>query len=66
MENNITANRVHINPEHSLIIHNFAQNDTGFYSCLHLDGQENDTQYNFLIDCKINKYAIAIHNSSKQ
>lgn len=50
MENNMTANRIHVNSEHSLIIHNFTSNDTGLYSCKGLEQQEEENKYNFLTD----------------
>lgn len=52
MNNKMTANRVHINLQHSLIIHNFTENDTGLYSCQGLEQQEQENKYNFLTDCK--------------
>lgn len=60
MENNLTLNRIHINPEHSLIIHNFTSNDTGLYYCKGLEDQDQENKYNFLTDCK---FSFAIHRN---
>lgn len=51
MNSNLTANRKHVNAEHSLIIHNFTTYDIGFYFCLGLEEQERENKYNFLVDC---------------
>lgn len=50
MNTNLTANRKHVNTEHSLIIHNFTAYDVGLYYCLGLEGQERQNKYNFLVD----------------
>lgn len=52
MNSNLTANRKHVNTEHTLIIHNFTSYDIGLYYCLGLEGQERENKYNFLVDCK--------------
>ncbi|XP_015834535.1 uncharacterized protein LOC103312737 isoform X1 [Tribolium castaneum] len=49
MNNNSTLARVHVNKEHSLIIHNFTENDTGLYYCERYEGEQQD-KYNYLVD----------------
>lgn len=50
MKNKMSENRIHINPQHSLIINNFTANDTGLYSCQGLEQQERENKYDFLTD----------------
>ncbi|KAF5282032.1 hypothetical protein FQA39_LY00556 [Lamprigera yunnana] len=50
MDNNVTHNRVLVNLEHSLIFRNFSLNDTGFYYCIGLEGQESKNRYSYVID----------------
>ncbi|XP_068907187.1 uncharacterized protein [Tenebrio molitor] len=49
MNNNSTKNRIHVNSEHSLVIHNFTGNDTGLYYCQRFEGEQEE-KYNYLVD----------------
>ncbi|XP_018568706.1 uncharacterized protein LOC108908986 [Anoplophora glabripennis] len=50
MENEMELNRVLVNLEHSLIIKNFSETDTGLYYCLGLEHTNQDEKYNYLVD----------------
>lgn len=50
MDSNVTHNRIRVTIEHSLIIRNVTINDTGFYYCIGLEGQESANKYSYLID----------------
>lgn len=53
METNLTINKIHVNVEHTLIIHNVSDKDRGLYFCIGLEGQETEKKYNYLIDSKL-------------
>lgn len=50
MHSNSSLNRVLMNMQHSLIFRNTTVNDTGFYYCIGLEGQESDNKYSYFID----------------
>ncbi|KAF5282203.1 hypothetical protein FQR65_LT02900 [Abscondita terminalis] len=50
MDSNSTHNRIHVNLEHSLIFREFFINDTGFYYCIGLEGQETENRFSYFVD----------------
>ncbi|KAJ8911092.1 hypothetical protein NQ315_000552 [Exocentrus adspersus] len=50
MENEMELNRIVVNAQHSLIINNFSETDTGLYYCLGFEQQNKDEKYNYLVD----------------
>lgn len=50
METNLRLNKIHVNTEHTLIIHHVNESDSGLYFCMGLEGQESENKYNYLID----------------
>ncbi|XP_067009489.1 uncharacterized protein [Anabrus simplex] len=54
MGTNISLNRVHVQPDHTLVIQNITKNDTAIYFCHGIFGQEMQFKYNYLIDPVMN------------
>lgn len=50
MENEMILNRILVNTEHSLIINNFSEADTGLYYCLGFEQEDKQEKYNYLVD----------------
>ncbi|KAJ8942375.1 hypothetical protein NQ318_000355 [Aromia moschata] len=62
----LARNLAEVNTEHSLIINNFTENDTGLYYCLGLEQQDESEKYNYLVDLvyEINQTEIESGNIS--
>lgn len=59
MNNNMSINRIHMNPEFSLIIRDFELQDAGIYRCRGPHGQDMDEKLNYRLE-RMSKYFIII------
>lgn len=56
MDNDISKNRIQLTSDHSLIILNFTNNDTGLYYCMAVEELDVPEKINYLVDRKYKRY----------